>query len=153
MTVIRRWRIALVVLGLALILLGAAVLLADVAPSNYTGILVWLIGAIIIHDGIIAPATFGVNVLMRRAGKKIPLAVLMFIQGAIVVGAIMALIVFPEIIKKSIGTANPTMLPLDYATNLAVFYLVLIVATAGAVTLYLTVFAKRQKVRPSSSQS
>lgn len=150
---IRRWQIGLLALGVALLVLGGIVLLDQVSPRRYVGILSWFAGAIIVHDLIIAPIVFGVGVLMRRAGRRIPVAVLAIVQGAIVVGAIMALIVFPEIYKNSIETNNPTVLPLDYGTNLAVFYAVLLVLTAVVVAIYLGVFASRQKVRPSSSQT
>ena len=148
----RRWRVALVVLGLGLLLLGGVVLLNDVAPKRYLGIVAWFIGAIVIHDGIIAPAVFGVSVLMRRAGRRIPLPVILIVQGAIVVGAIMALLVFPEIAKKAIGSANPSILPLDYTGNLIGFYTVLALLTAVAIGIYLAV-ARRQKARPSKSQA
>ena len=148
----RRWRVALVVLGLGLLLLGGVVLLNDVAPKRYLGIVAWFIGAIVIHDGIIAPAVFGVSVLMRRAGRRIPLPVILIVQGAIVVGAIMALLVFPEIAKKAIGSANPSILPLDYTGNLIGFYAVLALLTAVAIGIYLAV-ARRQKARPSKSQA
>lgn len=151
MTAVRRWQIGLLAFGVILVLVGVLVLLYLVAPAKYGGILVWFAGALILHDGIIAPVVFGISVLMRKAGTRIPLAVLAIIQGAIVVGAVIALIVFPEIVKKSIGS-NPTVLPLDYAPNLVVFYGVLVVLTAAVVAVYLRVFARRQKLRPSSSQ-
>lgn len=147
----RRWRVALIVVGVGLLLLGGIVLLNDVAPKRYIGILAWLAGAIIIHDGIIAPAVFGVSLAMRRAGRRIPLPVILIVQGAIVVGAIMALLVFPEIAKQAIGSANPSILPLDYTGNLIGFYIALAVSTAVAIGIYLVV-TRRQNARPSTSQ-
>ena len=148
---IRRWRVGLIVGGLLLLVIGGLVLLADVAPSNYIGIAVWFLGALIIHDGLIAAAVVGVQVGMRKTGRRIPLAVIAILQGSIVVGAIMALIVFPEIYKTGIGVKNPSVLPLDYGANLIGFYVVLIVVTALAVAGYL--FARRQKSRSSSRQA
>lgn len=148
---IRRWRIGLIAGGILLLVIGGLVLLADVAPSNYIGIAVWFLGALVIHDGIIAAAVVGVQLAMRKTLRRVPFAVIAIVQGAIVVGAIMALIVFPEIYKKAIGTNNPSVLPLDYGANLVGFYLVLIVLTALAVASYL--FARRQKLRSSSSQA
>ncbi len=153
MTVTRRWQIGLIAFGIALIGVGGIVLLQDVAPKNYLGIIAWFAGAIILHDGIVAIAAFGVQLGLRRVGKRIPLAVLAIVQGAIVIGAIMALIVFPQIYKQGIGTNNPTVLPLDYAGNLVLFYVVLTVVTAIAVTGYLLVAPRRQKLRPSSVQN
>ncbi len=57
------------------------------------------------------------------------------------VGVIVTVIVLPEIVKKAIGTANPTILPLDYLGNLGLFYAGLAVATAVCVAVALAVNA------------
>ena len=141
---IRRWRIGLLVAGLALLALGGVVLLNDVNPKRYLGLAAWFLGALIIHDGIISFGVFGVNIAMRKAGRRVPLPVLLILQGAAVVGALMALVVVPEIMKKSIGTGNATLLPLDYAGNLGWFYLALAVVTAAAIAVYLAVAKARR---------
>ena len=151
MTVMRRWQVGLVVVGLALLVLGGAVLLADVSPTKYLGIAAWFVGALIIHDGVAAMVVFGVSVLLRRVGRRIPAAVLAIVQGALVIAAIVTAIVVPEILKRMLGSANPTILPLDYGRNLALFYVALAVVTAAVVGGYLVV-ARRAKLRPSSSQ-
>ncbi len=150
----RKVQIGLIVLGVALLAVGGVVLLDDVAPKNYAAILLWFAGAIILHDGVASFAVVAVGIAMRRLGRsfRVPLGAIIIVQGAIVLGAIMALIVFPEIIKKSIGRANPTLLPLDYGLNLAVFYAVLVVATGAALAVYFAV-ARRQKVRPLDSHA
>ena len=149
-TATRRWRTGLILFGIALLLIGAITLLNDVNPSSYVGIAIWLLGALVIHDGIAAFAIFGVSIVMRRAGRRIPLAVIAIVQAALVVAALFFVIVVPQILKKQIGTANPSILPLEYGMNLVLFYAGLAVATAVAITVYL-VFARRQKLRPSSS--
>jgi len=55
----------------------------------------------------------------------------------VVVGAMTALLVVPEQLKQAIGTANPTILPLNYGVNLVVFGAVLIAVTVLAVVVYL----------------
>jgi hypothetical protein len=144
----RIWRIALVVVGIALLVLGGLVLLEDVAPKRYGGILLWFAGAIVIHDGIIAGIVIAVNLTLRKAGRRVPLGVLAIVQSAIVVGAIVSLIVFPQIVKQGIGTLNPTILPLDYAANLVLFYGVLVAVTAVAIAVYLRVTARRREDAP-----
>jgi hypothetical protein len=138
MTAIRRWQIGLVVLGLALLVVGGITLLNDVNPKRYIGIAIWFLGALIIHDGIISFVVFGANIVMRKTGGRlrVPLPVILIVQGALVLAAIMTLIVVPAALKKSIGTANPTLLPLDYGLHLLVFYGVLAVVTALALGGY-----------------
>jgi uncharacterized membrane protein len=150
-TKIRRWQIGLIAFGIALLIVGVVVLFMGVAPKNYVGIAIWFVGALILHDGIAAMVVFGVSVVMRRAGRRIPLPVIAIVQGALVVGAIVTAIVVPEILKKSLGTANPTILPLDYGLNLVLFYAGLAIVTAVTIVGYL-VFARRQKLRLSISQ-
>ena len=145
---LRRWRIGLVAAGVLSLIVGGLVLLADVAPSNYVGLAVWFLGALIIHDGIAAAGVVAVQIAFRKVGRRIPFVVIAILQGAIVLGAVMALIVFPQIYKSAIGANNTSVVPLDYGGNLVVFYLVLGVLTALAVAGYL--FARRQKSRSSS---
>jgi cation transport ATPase len=141
---VARWRVVLIGVGLLLLLVGGITLLNDVNPKRYIGIASWFLGALIIHDGIIAFVVVGINVALRRAGRRVPLPVLLILQGAIVVGAIMALIVFPEIMKQAIGTGNATLLPLDYARNLVFFYVALAVTTAIAIAVYLRMRAHKR---------
>jgi hypothetical protein len=150
----RKVQIGLIALGVLLLGVGGVTLLAEVAPKNYTGIVAWFAGAIILHDGVASFALVGVGIAMRRLGHRfrVPLGAIIIVQGSLVIGAVMALVVVPEIIKKSIGRANETLLPLDYGLHLAVFYAALTVATGLALAVYF-VAARRQKVRPLSSQA
>ena len=147
----RRWQTALVVFGIAFLGLGGVVLLMEVNPARYVGILTWFVGALILHDGVAALAVFGVSIAMRRAGTRLPVAVIAILQGALVIAAIVTAIVVPEILKSGLGTANPTILPLDYGLNLVLFYAGLAAVTAAAIAGYWAV-ARRQKLRPASSQ-
>lgn len=136
---IRAWRIVLIAAGIALLGVGGFALLTGVAPSHYPGVAIWLAGAIVLHDGVGAMAVFAATVLVRRAGGVIPFAVLAIVQGTAVLVVIVALLVTPEIVKQAIGSANPTILPLDYARNLVVFTagvgVVAVVAIVAAVAL------------------
>lgn len=147
----KKARIVLIAGGIGLLGIGGLTLLMDVEPKAYIGILLWFAGAIIIHDGIIAPVVFGVGVVMRRAGRRLPGAVLAILQAAVVVVSIVTALVVPAILKKDIGSANPTILPLDYVANLGVVYAVVGVLTVIAVVVYLLIAARRQKTRSSSS--
>ncbi len=134
---VTRIRIALIVVGVLVIGLGGIVLLNDVNPARYLGIVLWFAGALVIHDGLIAPVVLGVHLLLRRAGRRIPVAVILIVQGALVVAALMTALVVPEILKQGIGSANPTILPLDYAGNLLRFYAGLALVTAASIAVVL----------------
>ncbi|MEO7017839.1 MAG: hypothetical protein ABI130_13375 [Leifsonia sp.] len=147
----RATRIGLVALGIALLVLGASVMQSTVSTQHIVGLIVWLVCALIVHDGIIAPIVFGVGLGMRRSGKSIPFAVLAILQGGVVVGLIVSLVVIPEIYAKHLGTANPTVLPFDYAMRLLFLWGGVLVATALTVAVYY-VAARRLKNRSSASQ-
>ena len=151
-TTVRNWRIALILLGLTLLGIAVIVLFQEVNPKRYIGILTWFVGALVIHDGIIAPAVFGVTLVARRAQRRVPAVVIAIIEGALVIGGIITLIVVPEILKKSIGTLSSSILPQNYALHLGVFYVVLVVLTALAIGIYLRLFARRQKLLPPDDQ-
>ncbi|MBG6108296.1 hypothetical protein [Frigoribacterium sp. CG_9.8] len=148
---VKAWRTALVVIGVLLLLLGAYVLVDTVKPIKIAGIALWFVLALIVHDGIIALVTFGVAFLLRKAGRTVPIVVLAIVQAGLVVMSILAIIVLPAVYKKSIGTKNPTVLPLDYGPALVLAWVVIVVITALAVVGYVAL-ARRQKNRPSISQ-
>jgi len=133
---IRRWQVALVGVGLVVLMIAATQLITQIPPTRYVGIASWLLGALVIHDGILAFGVLGASVLARRLRLPVPFVVVIMVQGAVVVAAIVTLLVLPEAIKQAIGTANPTILPLDYLGNLAVFYAGLAGATALAIGAY-----------------
>ena len=70
LTAVQRWQVGLIVFGVGLLAVGGVVLLMDVKPERYLGILAWFVGALIVHDGIAAMAGFGVSLVMRRAGRR-----------------------------------------------------------------------------------
>ena len=88
------------------------------------------------HDGIIAALTFGVSFSLRKAGRTVPNAVIAIVAGALVIASIFAIIVVPAVYKKSIGTRNPTVLPLDYAPALFILWGAIAVLAAVGIALY-----------------
>ena len=148
----KAWRIGLVVLGVLLLVIGAAVMVDTVAPVKIAGLASWFVLAIILHDGIIAFVTFGAAVLMRKAGRRMPVAVIVIVQSGLVVGSVFAIIVLPAVYKKFLGTRNPTVLPLDYGVGVLILWVAVAAATALAVVAVYA-FARRQKNRPPLSQA
>lgn len=150
---VRRWRIALLVIGLGLLVLGGVVLLQEVSPRRYVGILTWFAGALIVHDGIIAPLVVVVGVVSRRVGARVPAVAIAIVQAALVVAGVVVLLVVPEILKQAIGTLSSSILPQDYGLHLAVFLVVVAVLTALAVGFYAVVLPRRQKLREPADQT
>jgi hypothetical protein len=141
----RAARIALVALGVVGLVVGAGLLVTTVQPTGLVGVGVWLLAALVLHDGILAPATFVGNRLLRGAGARVPPVVLAVLQIAVVVGVVLTLMVLPEIRAKQLGPRNPSVLPFDYGLRLGVLWIVLAVLTA----FFCAVLLRSQRTRRS----
>ena len=144
---IRVARIVLIAVGMLGLAVGAAFLVTTVRPKGLTGLAVWLAAAIVLHDGILAPAAFLANRLLRGVGRRVPAVVLAVLQVTVVVGVVMTLIVLPEIRAKQLGPRNPTVLPFDYGLRLGVLWAVLALLAAVVCALLL---ARSQRIRGST---
>ena len=148
----RAARTTLILLGTSGLLFGLYVLFDTVRITRLPGVALWIGAAIVLHDAVLAPLVFFCGLLLRRAGRRVTGTIVLVVQAAIVVGSIMTLIVVPAIVARSLTSNNPSILPLDYGRNLALFWVaVALVATVWSVVLYAR--SRRANQRPSSRQS
>jgi hypothetical protein len=150
---IRRWRIGLILFGLGLMGIGGIVALTWLHSTQYPRVILWLVAALIVHDGIIAPTVFVGTLIGRRLGEKVPAVVIALVGGALVIAGIFTLLFLPEVLKKAMGTNSSSILPLNYGLNLILFYVVLALLTAAAIAFYVRLFARRQKLRSPADQA
>lgn len=75
-------------------------------------IAVWLGGAVVVHDGFVAPLVMAIAALLADAGLRLRGVV----RGALTVGGSLTAIALPPLLRPA-GVANPTVLPLDYLRN------------------------------------
>ncbi|MGW1771886.1 hypothetical protein [Streptomyces sp. NPDC002104] len=113
--------------GLLLAAWGGWLLLQQPEPWR---IAVWLGGAVVVHDGFVAPLVIAVAALVAALGPRlrgVP-------RAALIVAGSLTAIALPPLLRPG-GVANSTVLPLDYLRNwltvLAAIAL-LTVAHAGA---------------------
>ncbi|MFF4260705.1 hypothetical protein [Streptomyces virginiae] len=93
-------------LGLLCAAWGGWLLLQQPEPWR---IAVWLGGAVVVHDGFVAPLVFAVAALAAAAGLRlrgIP-------RAALIVAGSLTAIALPPLLRPG-PVANPTVLPLDY---------------------------------------
>lgn len=109
-------RIVAGVLGLALMAVGATLLLTG---GQLKDVALWLAGAIVLHDGIIAPLVLGVGLLLAAVPARGT------VRGALVVAGCLTMIALPPLLRPGAPT-NPSALPLDYLRN----WLLLLAAVA-----------------------
>ncbi|PZE66036.1 hypothetical protein [Curtobacterium sp. MCBD17_021] len=144
---VRTTQVVLVVLGVLVMAFGAWVLLTSVRPNRIGGLVVWLLAAVVLHDAVLSPFVLAVGAGLRRAGRALRVWVLVVVQAAVVLGSVLALVVVPEIVAKSEGTKNPTVLPFDYTARLLVVEGVLVAVVVAALVVG-AVTARRRADRP-----
>ncbi|MFC9299172.1 hypothetical protein [Streptomyces sp. NPDC057010] len=95
--------------GLVLAGWGGWLLLQQPEPWR---IAVWLAGAVVVHDGLIAPLVIAIAALTAAAGLRLRGV----LRGALIVAGSLTAIALPPLLRPG-AVANPTVLPLDYVRN------------------------------------
>jgi hypothetical protein len=127
---IRVARVALIAGGAVLVGVAAGALVAGVPAGQWSGILLWLAGAVVLHDAVFAPLVLVGSRALRRIGARVSWLRIAVVQVAIVVGAALTLVAVPGIRAQQLGTRNPTILVFDYGVQLALAWAALGVVTA-----------------------
>lgn len=123
--------------GVALMGVGTSLLL-DV--RDLTGVLVWLGGALVLHDVVIAPLVLLVGLVAVRGGVRGP------VRGALLVAGALTAVALPVLLRPG-KPANSSVLPLDYPRN----WLLALVAVAMVTALWSAVRGTRRiRRRPPS---
>lgn len=124
-----RTRIAIAVPGILLGLFGIFRLLTQIDVSSLFVLLLWLVGALVIHDGILAPTLVGIGVgishIAPRARK--------FVQGGLITAALVTVVAVPMIYRAHSQPKGKAILEQNFAANLSLLLLIILV---GTVLLY-----------------
>ena len=124
----RTSRIALAVAGALLLTFGVFRLVTKLDSGDLLVLGVWLAAAVVLHDGLIAPITVGTGVALTRVSPRAR----RYLQGALVVGALITVIAIPLIGRQGTQPESKAILLRDYTTNLA-----LLLGMTGAVAVLL----------------
>jgi hypothetical protein len=122
--------------GVALIGVGVF-LLMDV--RDLTDVLVWLGGAVVVHDLVIAPVVLLAGLLLVRDGARRP------VRGTLLVMGALTAVALPVLLRPG-RTANSSVLPLDYPRN----WLIALGAVAAVTAIWSTVRGLGRKRRPDA---
>ncbi len=124
-----KYRIALAVPGIALLAFGVFRLLTELEGGDLLALALWLGAAVALHDGLVAPVTVGTGLLLTR----VPPRPRRYLQGALLVGALITVIAIPLIGREDTQPRSKAILLRDYAGNLT---LLLALTAAVALVLY-----------------
>ncbi len=131
---VRVARAVLVAVGALLIGVGFGLVAAGVPAGQWPGIALWLAGALVLHDAVLAPLLLVGNRLLRRAGGgALPWGAVAVVQAVLVVGGVLTLLAFPALRAQAIGARNPSVLPFDYGAHLAAAWALVGLVVVGAV--------------------
>lgn len=138
--VVRLTRLALGAAGVVGIAYGAGELLTHLKLWELVGLLGWLAGAVVLHDGVLVPLTTLAGGGLKRITFGLGALQQSIIRGALLCGAVMTLMVAPLLKARSVlqpggpaGAANRTILDGAYGTRLALLWLGLAIVAAVAV--------------------
>ncbi|WP_309235485.1 hypothetical protein [Streptomyces sp. TRM64462] len=109
--------------GAGIVLMGVGVWLVA-GTGSVRDVVVWLAGAVVLHDGVVAPLVLALGLLVARLpGRRL-------VRAALVVAGGLTLVALPVLLARK-RPANPTVLPLDYPRN----WLLLLAAVAAVTAL------------------
>lgn len=126
----KTWRIVLAAAGLALVLFGAYRMLTAIPFHNVVFVALWLVAALVIHDGILSPLVVTVGWVLRRV---VPDRARRYLQAALIISGLVTVIAVPMIYLRGSQPAVKAILLRDYWANLTVIIGVVAVA---ALVLY-----------------
>jgi len=135
---VRKYRIALLTAGGLLLMLGSFRLGTELDAGDLVVLGVWLVAAVAIHDGFIAPIAIGAGVALTR----VPPRARRYLQGGLIVGALITVIAIPLIARRGTQPASKAILLRDYGANLA---LLLGLVVAVALVLYALRVVRHQR--------
>ncbi len=121
-------RIALGAAGLLLMGFGAFRFVTEIPVYDLVVLALWLIGALVIHDGILSPIVIGVGVALTR----LPVRARRYVQAALIAGGSVTVIAIPMIYREDTQPPNKAILLQNFAANLSV-----LLGLIAAVTLVL----------------
>ena len=111
----KAWRILLAIAGIGLASFGVYRLATEVSPRSLVFVGLWLVVALVIHDGIVAPAVVGGGWVLRRfvpdRGRR-------YLQAALIASAMVTVVALPLIYLRGSQPPVKALLLRDYGANL-----------------------------------
>jgi multisubunit Na+/H+ antiporter MnhB subunit len=124
----RAVRLTLGAIGLIMLAYGTLRILQFPKVSKPVHLAEWLVAAIVVHDGVLAPIVAGIGWVLARA---VPGRARSYLQGGLIVAAVLSL--FVVVLNHRHGHSAPgnALLTQDYVRNWAILVPIVAAVTAG----------------------
>lgn len=142
-------RIGLGAVGVALLGYGAVRIFTDAKDTKPFALAKWLVGSLLVHDLLIAPAVIGIGWVL---GRVVPARARAYLQAALICGGLVSAVGVLMIWRQGkYGATSLALLQQNYRANLL---LLLVIIALGAAIGYLieVVRTKRTKTRSPADQ-
>lgn len=117
-----------VIAGWSIIGFGVVGGLSEANRTHPRSWAIWLVGCLVVHDFVLAPAVFTIGRVLRRSASG---AVRRMLQAALVVSGVLLLLSVPVLGGLGRRADNPTLLPRNYAIGLLVALVATWICTAA----------------------
>jgi divalent metal cation (Fe/Co/Zn/Cd) transporter len=121
----RRQRLVVGAAGVLLGLYGVIRLVTDNSPRDLFLLVVWMLAAVAVHDGVLSPAVLAVGRLLTA----VPARARRWVQLVLVIGALVTAVAVPLLYRQGSQPESKALLVNDYGDRLAV--LLAVVGAAG----------------------
>jgi hypothetical protein len=120
-----RWRVILAIAGITLGLFGVGRLVTQIPAPSLVGLGIWLLAALLIHDGIVSPFILAVGALVGRVpprGRR-------YLQAGLIMAAMVTVLAVPMMYRRGSQPASKALLDQNYGGNLTLLLGVIAGAT------------------------
>ena len=128
-------RIALAAVGILLALFGVFRLLTQIDTPDLIQLLIWLVVAVALHDGVLSPLLLAVGSVL----SQVPARARSALQAALIVGGLITVIALPLIHRAYTLPPQKAILRQNYSANLGIL---LSIVAGGALLLYVVRVAR-----------
>ena len=135
------WRVVLAVVGVGVGTYGIFQLVTQIPRQTLVLLALWLLGALIIHDGLLSPAVIGVGAALRR---YVPDRGRRYLQFGLIMAAMVTVIAVPMIYRANTQPPAKALLLQNFGINLTV----LLAAIGGGTLIAYAIRVARDRSVP-----
>jgi hypothetical protein len=136
------WRIVLGAVGIGIGTYGISQLLTQIPRQTLVLLALWLVAALIIHDGLLSPAVVGVGSALRR---YVPDRGRRYLQFGLIMAALVTVVAVPLIYRANTQPPAKALLLQEFGINLTV----LLAAIGGGTLIAYAIGVARDRSLPN----